>query len=180
MQYEFRGRTLEQAVRRSLSGNANKKLRTKDDAGEQYTCQQLARWIDQLASEAGDLENEINDLQRYLDTLENSYSDNLTNAAIGAATAAAGALGSAARAASTVRRLLRGGGLRLGDVVSAIPYVRGAIVTARSALAAARDFREIREVLDQLDQLESLYDAIEGTANELDSEWDQNRCELYS
>lgn len=179
MRYEFRGRTLQQAVRNSLHENTGVALRRKDDAGERNSCRQLARWLDQLESEAGDLENEIRDVERHLDGLRQSRMDNALAGAIGAASAAAGPLASALRGARIVRRLLSGGGTNLADVVSAVPVIGGAILAARSALAVARDTREIREAMNALDRLERIANAMEGTARELNNEWRQNRCDIH-
>jgi len=179
MQYEFRGRTLQQAVSKALTTNQKHNLCNKEDAGEQFSCRQLARWIDQLNSDVGDLGIKAEFLQARLERLRSSRRDNLTTAAITAATAAAGAIGSAVRAARTARRLLRGGGLRLNDVLSVIPYIGSAIVAARSALGAVQDSREIREALNQVNQLERMKDAIEGTVRELLRKWDQNRCDRF-
>lgn len=174
MNYEFRGKSLSEAIRKSVSCGS-----IKANAGEQNACRQLTRWIDQLKSEAGDLANQIDRISDRLNNLHESRRDNIRDAAIGAATAAAGALGSAARAARTVQRALRGGGVGLNDVLSAVPFVGGAILTARSALAAYRDTHEIREVIRDLDRLENIAKALAGTLRELQQEWRSNRCERF-
>ena len=179
MRYEFRGRTPQQAVRKSLHENAKVALRRKDDAGERNSCRQLARWIDQLDSEARDLENSIDDIDRLIGNLRDSRTDNAIDGAIGAATAAAGPLASALKGARIVRRLLRGGGANLADVVSAVPVIGGAILAARSALAVARDTREIREAMRELDRIARIANAIEVTSRELRNEWHQNRCDIH-
>ena len=65
MQYEFRGKSLKQAVRRSLAENRDVGLRRKGDAGERKSCRQLERWLDQLASEIGDLTIKIEGLKSH-------------------------------------------------------------------------------------------------------------------
>lgn len=175
MQYEFRGKNLQDALSKATTQRNN----CKADAGERHTCQKLARWIDQLAGEVDVLKNEISDLERHLANLEQSRSDSITDAAIGAATIAAGALGSAARTARTIHRVLKGGRVHWNDVLSAIPYVGGAILTARSALAVARDSREISAAINRLNGIERMLQAIQGTARDLQRTWQENGCDRY-
>ena len=174
MKYEVYGKTLAEAVNKSLTNCS-----LKADAGEQNTCRQLTRWIDQLSSDAGDLANQIDRLSNRLDNLRQSRRDNIPNATIGTVTAAAGALSSAARTARTVQQILRGGSVGLGNVLSIVPFVGGAILTARSIIAAYQDLQEIREAVRDLDRLEHVADALEGTAREIRQEWYTNQCERY-
>ena len=162
-----------------LAENRDVGLKRKGDAGERNSCHQLERWLDQLASEIGDLTIKIEGLKSHLENLADSRDKNIRDAAIAAVSAAVGSLGSAARTAAAVKRILSGGKLRQGDLVGAIPYIGAGILTARSALGAYRDSRQIREVIRQLDQLKRMQDAILGTARELENEWQQNCCDRF-
>lgn len=135
MKYYYTATDLETAVSLAVTGTK----RFSEERNNGGRCRQLARWIDQLASEAGDLENRIDNFERELDRLASSRSANLSAAALSAAAAAAGLLGSAGRAAQTVRRSLRGGRVSFADVASAIPYVGGGLAAAISGLSAYRD-----------------------------------------
>ena len=174
MKYEFRGKTLSEVVAKSTGRCA-----MKADAGQQGNCQQLSRWIDQLDREIGDMENEIERLSDNLSRLRSSRRDSIEEAIIGAAVAVAGPLASASRALRTARNALRRGGVGLGDVVSALPYVGGLFITVRNGLQAYSDTREINAALRELDQIERVLNVAHGTARELQVGWRQNRCDRF-
>ncbi len=179
MQYEFRGKTLQQAVRNSLYENAKVSLRRKDDAGERNTCRQLDKWIDDLKDDIDSVEKDIENIDKDLGRLKRSRNISAIAAAASAASAAAGPLASALRGAITVRKLLRGGGANLADVVSVIPVIGSAITAASGALAVAYYNRDIREAMRELDRISGILDATQGTLRELQNEWRQNRCDLH-
>ena len=175
MKYEFRGKTLNDVVRKATSAS----LCYKDDAGEQNSCRQLARWIDRLESEADDMKRDIDFLKARTKDLTQSRNENLANTAISAAIAASGALASAARSAVILRRILNGGSLRWDDAFAAVSIIGAGIQAARSSLAALRDHREAREILRDLDRLKQVQSAMEGTLRELNAEWAENRCDRF-
>jgi hypothetical protein len=175
MQYEFRGKTLQHAVRNAIRPQT---LHHKGDAGESATCQQLFRWKTELSVEATGLESDVDRIEDAIKDLERSRSEDLTDAAISGAIVAAGALASVLRGVRTLSRTLRRRRAGLEYALALVPGIGMGLETARHALSAINSTREIRQLTRELEDVQRRYNALNVQLSELNREYQYNNCEV--
>ncbi|MGE0408706.1 MAG: hypothetical protein AB7P23_05515 [Amphiplicatus sp.] len=158
MANEFKGATLEEAVRAAVAMETRRRTPRLGNYAGDGRCNDLILEISDLKREAGRLSDAAARLEREADALRRSAARTLTTAALSALAGLAGS----ARGVSAALRILSQRSVRSisrGDILGLLSLL-GPLGAAAGALYAASDLLKARQLADDAEEIERRAESI--------------------